>query len=202
MPAVSRRGIAGRSHDMAQSCLYFTSPARLRAWFAKHHADAKELWIGFFKKGTGRPSVTYPEALDESLCVGWIDGVRKRVDEDRYVIRFTPRKPGSYWSAVNTRRAKALVERGLMTPAGLRVFEARDPGRTQRYSFEREAAALPPALERAFRKNRPAWDFFQGQTPSYRKMATWFVVSAKKEETRLKRLATLIQASAGGRRLQ
>lgn len=187
---------------MRESCLYFASAAKLRAWFANSHATARELWVGFYKKDSGTPSITYPEALDEALCVGWIDGVRKRVDDDRYVIRFTPRKPGSYWSAVNTRKAEALLRQGRMTPAGRAVFAVRDATRTQKYSFEREAATWPPAFERAFRKNRPAWDFFQARSPSYRRMATWFVVSAKKDETRLKRLATLIAASARGRRLQ
>ncbi len=160
-----------------------------------------ELWIGFYKKSTGHPSVTYHEALDEALCVGWIDGVRKSVDEDRYVIRFTPRTPRSYWSAVNTTRALELKARGLMKPAGLEAFEARDVEKTQKYSFERAAASLPPALERAFRGNRKAWDFFQAQPPSYRRTLTWFVVGAAKDETRRKRLAKLMAASAAGRRL-
>jgi uncharacterized protein YdeI (YjbR/CyaY-like superfamily) len=180
---------------------YFTSPAELRAWFAVNHARARELWVGFYKKSSGKPSVTYAEALDEALCVGWIDGVRKRVDDDRYVIRFTPRKPGSYWSAVNTRKAEALRARGRMRAAGLAMFEARDPERTKRYSFEREGASLPPAFERAFRKNRSAWEFFQAQPPSYRKPVTWWIVSAKQDETKQRRLAKLIEACAGGRRL-
>jgi uncharacterized protein YdeI (YjbR/CyaY-like superfamily) len=180
---------------------YFRSRADLRRWFATHHATTPELWAGFCKKGSGIPSVTYPEALDEALSVGWIDGVRKRVDDNRYVIRFTPRKPGSYWSAVNTKRANALKAEGRMTRAGLAVFEARDPERTKKYSFEREAAALPPELERAFRKNKTAWEFFQAQPPSYRRTLTWFVVSAKKEETRRARLDKLMQASAARKRL-
>ncbi len=186
---------------MLESCLYFESPAKLRRWFAKHHAAARELWIGFYKKATGRSSVTYHEALDEALAVGWIDGVRKSVDEDRYVIRFTPRKPGSYWSAVNTKRATELEKRGLMTKAGLDVFEARDPAKTKKYSFERKAAALPPVLERTFKKNKPAWTFFEAQPPSYRKMITWFIVSAARDETRLARLSKVMDASAAGRRL-
>ncbi len=186
---------------MRESCLYFPSAAKLRGWLAKNHAKVNELWIGFYKRGTGHPSVTYHEALDEALCVGWIDGVRKSVDADRYVIRFTPRKPRSYWSAVNTRRALALKARGLMKPAGLEAFEARDVEKTRKYSFERAAASLPPALERAFKANRKAWGFFQAQPPSYRRTLTWFVVSAAKDETRLKRLAKLMEASAAGRRL-
>ncbi len=186
---------------MRESCLYFPSAAKLRGWFAKNHAKVNQLWIGFYKKATGHPSVTYHEALDEALSVGWIDGVRKRVDTDRYVIRFTPRKPGSYWSAVNTKRALALKSRGLMKAPGLEAFEARDAEKTQKYSFERAAASLPPALERGFKRNRKAWDFFQAQPPSYRRTLTWFVVSAAKDETRQKRLAKLMEASAAGRRL-
>jgi uncharacterized protein YdeI (YjbR/CyaY-like superfamily) len=180
---------------------YFRSAAALRRWFAANHARSRELWIGFYKKGSGRPSVTYPEALDEALCVGWIDGVRKRMDDERYVQRFTPRTPRSYWSAVNTKRATALIEKGRMTPRGLAAFNARDPGQTARYSFEREKAAFPPALVRAFKANRKAWAFFEAQPPSYRRTLTWFVVSARQDETRQKRLAKLVEASAAGRRL-
>jgi uncharacterized protein YdeI (YjbR/CyaY-like superfamily) len=180
---------------------YFPSPGALRARFAANHARARALWVDFYKKATGKPSVTYPEALDEALCVGWIDGVRKRVDGERYVIRFTPRKPGSYWSAVNTKRATTLVAEGRMTKAGLAAFEARDPGRTKQYSFERETAALPAAFERTLRRNRAAWTFFTAQPPSYRRMAAWWIVSAKQDETKQARLAKLIEACAVGRRV-
>lgn len=180
---------------------YFRSAAALRRWLAANHARARELWIGFYKKNSGRPSVTYPEALDEALCFGWIDGVRKRLDGERYVQRFTPRKPRSYWSAVNTTRATALIEKGRMTKAGLAAFDARDPQRTARYSFEREAAAFPPALVRTFKANPKAWTFFEAQPPSYRRTLTWYVVSAKRDETKQARLAKLIEASAAGRRL-
>jgi uncharacterized protein YdeI (YjbR/CyaY-like superfamily) len=195
-------GVVTVVKEMPERCIYFPSRARLRSWFGKNQASARELWIGFYKKGTGTPSVTYLEALEEALCVGWIDGVRRRVDDERYVNRFTPRKPGSYWSAVNTKRAAELKKQGLMKPAGLAAFEARDPERTKKYSFEREAAALPRALERTFRANRRAWEFFQAQPPSYRKVLTWWIVSAVKEETRLTRLETLMRASAAGKRLQ
>jgi uncharacterized protein YdeI (YjbR/CyaY-like superfamily) len=180
---------------------YFASPAKLRQWFDEHHADARELLIGFYKKGTGKPSVTYPEALDEALCVGWIDGVRKRVDDERYTVRFTPRIAGSYWSAVNTKRAKELSKEGRMTPAGVAAFKARDPEKTKRYSFEREAAALEPAYERLFNANTAAWEFFQKEPPSRRRMLTWWIASGVKEKTRMKRVKTLIKACAEGRRL-
>jgi uncharacterized protein YdeI (YjbR/CyaY-like superfamily) len=180
---------------------YFRSAAALRRWLAANHARTRELWIGFYKKGTGKASVTYHEALDEALCVGWIDGVRKRLDGERYVQRFTPRKPGSYWSAVNTTRATALIDAGRMTKAGLAAFEARDPERTKQYSFERDAAVFPPALERTFKANRKAWAFFEAQPPSYRRTLTWYVVSAKRDETKQARLSKLVDASAAGRRL-
>lgn len=180
---------------------YFATPAKLRQWFDEHHAATRELVIGFYKKGTGKPSVTYPEALDEALGVGWIDGVRKRVDDERYTVRFTPRTPGSYWSAVNTKRAKALIKEGRMKAAGTAAFKARDRDETKRYSFERDTAVLQPGHERLFKADKAAWEFFQAQPPSYRRVASWFVMSAVKEETRLKRLNILIKTCAEGRRL-
>lgn len=173
----------------------------MRAWFRKNGARDREVWVGFRKKGTGRASVTWPESVDEALCWGWIDGVRKSIDETAYKIRFTPRKPKSYWSEVNVKRAEALIAEGRMTPAGLAAFEARDPGRTAEYSFEARHRGLSAADEKAFRKNRAAWTFFEAQPPGYRKLASWWVVSAKKDETRSRRLATLVADSEAGRRL-
>jgi uncharacterized protein YdeI (YjbR/CyaY-like superfamily) len=186
---------------MAMTIVYFESRAALRKWFASNHAKQRELWIGFYKKHTGKPTVTYPEAVDEALCVGWIDGVRKRVDDKRYTNRFTPRQPGSYWSAINTTRAAELRAQGLMKRPGLAAFEARDREKTQRYSFERETASLSPAHQRLFKANEDAWAFFERQPPSYRRTLTWWVVSAAKEETRLKRLQKLIEMSAAARRV-
>jgi uncharacterized protein YdeI (YjbR/CyaY-like superfamily) len=180
---------------------FFATPAELRAWFNAHHADQPELLVGFYKKASGRPSVTYHEALDEALAVGWIDGVRKSLGDESYTIRFTPRRKGSYWSRVNTARAKALIEAKRMMPAGLAAFEARDEKHARKYSFEREAAAFDAAQARRFKKNRKAWAFFQAQPPGYRKVATFWVVSAKREETRDSRLTSLIGLSADGRRL-
>jgi uncharacterized protein YdeI (YjbR/CyaY-like superfamily) len=180
---------------------YFATPAKLRQWFEAHHADARELLVGFYKKATGKASVTYHEALDEALCVGWIDGVRKRVDDESYTVRFSPRKTGSYWSAVNTRRATELTKGGRMKPAGAAAFKARDPGKTKRYSFEREAAALEPAHERLLKANKAAWACFQKEPPSRRKAITWWIASGKKEETRLGRVKTLIKTYSEGRRL-
>ena len=180
---------------------FFASPAELRAWFEEYHDRAQELWVGFYKKATGRPSITWPEAVDQALCYGWIDGIRKRVDDSSYTNRFTPRRPGSTWSAVNVKRVGELSELGLMQTAGLAAFNRRDEAKTNLYSFEQGAVALDEAYEQRFRANTPAWDVFQSQPPSYRRTAIWWVMSAKKEETRLKRLATLIADSEQGRRL-
>ncbi len=181
--------------------LFFSSRAKLRSWFRKNHAGANELWVGFFKKGSGKPSITWPEAVDEALCVGWIDGIRKSLDENRYVNRFTPRKPSSTWSAINIARVRALEVEGRMHPAGRKAFDARKENRSGIYSYEQRQARLPTLYERRLRKNPPAWRFFHAQPPSYRKAACWWVVSAKKEETRAKRLGRLIELSARGRRI-
>ncbi|HVE78212.1 MAG TPA: YdeI/OmpD-associated family protein [Gemmatimonadaceae bacterium] len=179
---------------------FFADPAAWRRWLERHHATDTELWVGFYKKATGRPSITWPESVDGALCFGWIDGVRKSIDESSYRIRFTPRRPRSIWSAVNLRRVQALIEAGLVAPAGMRAFEARDPKRSGLYSFEqRKEAALAPADEARFRANAGAWKFFQARPPGYRRMATWWVVSAKREATRQRRLAALIEDSARGR---
>ena len=181
--------------------VFFTSREKFRAWLEKHHADRTELWIGFYKKTSGRRSVSYDEAVEEALCFGWIDGVRQRVDDASYRQRFSPRTPKSYWSAINVKRAAELIKEKRMAPAGLRVFERRDANVTARYSFERAAAAFTPAQLKQFRSNRAAWDFFQSQPPYYRRIMTFWVVSAKKEETRARRLTTLISNSAAGRRI-
>ena len=180
---------------------FFKTPAHFRAWLGRHHASATELYVGFYRKGSGRVAMTYDEALDEALCFGWIDGVRRRVDEVSYTNRFSPRTARSYWSAVNIRRAQALIEAGRMDPAGLKVFEARDASRCEQYSYERESAQLPPDLLRTLRAHRTAWSFFSSQSPYYRRIMAWYVVSARKDETRAKRMQNLIAASAAGRRL-
>ncbi|MGH2590091.1 MAG: YdeI/OmpD-associated family protein [Actinomycetota bacterium] len=180
---------------------YFRSPAEFRAWLKRHHASEPEVYVGYYKKGSGRRGITHPEALDEALCFGWIDGVRRSVDGERYTNRFSPRTPNSYWSTVNTARAKALIESGRMQPAGLAAFERRDEQRTRMYSFEQANPALSRAEAATFRKNRAAWLFWQAQPPGYRKTATWWVVSAKRDETRRRRLETLIEHSANGDRI-
>jgi uncharacterized protein YdeI (YjbR/CyaY-like superfamily) len=167
--------------------VFFRAPAELKKWFDANHASARELWVGYFKKSTGRPSVTWPESVDEALCVGWIDGIRKNVDERRYVIRFSPRRPGSIWSAINVRRVEA--------------FSARRENRVGVYSYEQRPAEVPEPYRGLFRKNRKAWAFYQAQPPGYRRTASWWVVSAKRDETRRKRLRELVALSASGRRI-
>ncbi len=157
--------------------------------------------MGFHKKGSGKPSITWPESVSEALCFGWIDGIRKRVDDDSYTIRFTPRRRGSIWSAVNIKLVRELADQGRMQAAGLKAFEARKPNKSGIYSYEQRRAGLDEPYEGRLRKNTAAWEFFQAQPAGYRKMMCWWVVSAKKEETRLQRLDKLIEASAKGRRL-
>ena len=176
---------------------FFASLAEWRAWLEKYHADRQELWVGFYKRGSGRPSITWPESVDGALCFGWIDGVRKSIDPVSYKIRFTPRKPRSIWSAINIKRAKELSKSGLMHAAGLAAFEKRDGDRSAIYAYEqRKSAQLPEEFEKKFRGNAGAWAFFQAQAPWYRRTSSYWVINAKKEETRLKRLAILIDCSA------
>lgn len=179
--------------------LFFAAPADFRVWLAEHHATARELWVGFQKKGSGRPSITWPESVDEALCVGWIDGVRKSLGEHVYAIRFTPRQPKSTWSAVNIKRMAELTREGRVLPAGQAAFDQRSAEKSGIYAYEnRDQARFDEAAERQFRANAPAWEYFQAQPAWYRRTSTWWVVSAKKEETRQKRLATLIADSARG----
>lgn len=179
---------------------FFASASELRGWLIENHATALELWVGFYKRGSGRPSITWQELVDEELCFGWIDGVRNGIDEVSYANRITPRKPISTWSAINIARAKELIRLGRMHPAGLEAFERRSDERSAIYSYEQSRAArLDPKAERLFRANRKAWAFFQRQAPSYQRAATWWVISARRDETRQSRLATLIRDSQNGR---
>jgi uncharacterized protein YdeI (YjbR/CyaY-like superfamily) len=181
---------------------FFATPAEFEAWLESNHGQALEHWVGFHKKGSGLPSMTWPEAVDEALCFGWIDGVRKSIDEKSYVIRFTPRKSRSTWSAVNIKRVPELIAEGRMRPAGLRAFAARSEERSGIYSHEQQnAVELGDAYEQQFRANHGAWDFFQAQAASYRKAAIWWVISAKRAETRERRLTALIEDSAAGRKI-
>ena len=179
---------------------FFKTQAAFRSWLEKHHDQEKELLVGFYNVPSGRGGLTYRQALDEALCFGWIDGVRKNVDADSYTIRFTPRKAKSYWSEVNTKRFHELVELGVVAEPGQQAFDRRDPAR-KKYSFEREPAQFDAATEKQFRANKKAWAFFKAQAPWYRKLLTFYVMSAKKEETRASRLKKLIDASEAGKRL-
>lgn len=180
---------------------FFKTPAEFRKWLHKNHPSETELWLAFYKKDSGRPSVTWPEAVDEALCYGWIDGVRKSVDDISYTIRFTPRKPGSIWSLVNIRRVNELTKLRRMMPAGLAAFETRDEERAKKYSYENRPRQLGDPYEKKFRANKKAWEFYQSQPAGYRRVSSFWVTSAKQEETRLRRLEQLIAYSAKGERL-
>jgi uncharacterized protein YdeI (YjbR/CyaY-like superfamily) len=186
---------------MATKPRHFPTPKAFRAWLQRHHADASELLVGFHKIGTGKPSITWSEAVDQALCFGWIDGVRRRVDDSSYSIRFTPRRPGSSWSAINIRKVAELESGGLMTPAGRKAFERRLERKSRIYSYEQsETPSLDAVLQKRLKANRKAWAFFQAQTPATRRRVLRYVVTAQKEETRLKRLLRVIEAFAEGKR--
>jgi uncharacterized protein YdeI (YjbR/CyaY-like superfamily) len=180
---------------------FFPAPADFRRWLAKNHLSASELLVGFYKKDSGKPSITWPESVDEALCFGWIDSIRRSIDEVAYSIRFTPRKPGSTWSAVNIRRVEALKKEGRMQPAGLKAYESRRENKSGIYSYEQRSVELEEPYRRLLRKSKTAWEYFQAQPPSYRKVVHWWIVSAKQEETRLRRLEKLVTYSEKGQRL-
>ncbi len=180
--------------------LYFSSPAAFGRWLEKNHAKKSELWLGYHRKETGRPSLTWSESVDEALCWGWIDGIRKSVDATRFTARFTPRRPGSIWSQINLRKVEALIASGRMQSPGLAAFRARRADRSGVYSFEQgKKAKLPPDCERVFRRNRAAWEFFRTRSDAYRRVTSWWVISAKRDETRRRRLGILIESSAANR---
>jgi uncharacterized protein YdeI (YjbR/CyaY-like superfamily) len=181
---------------------FFPTPSAFRKWLSANHAKAKELWVGFYRKDSGKPSITWPESVDEALCFGWIDGIRKSVDQQSYMIRFTPRRPTSVWSAVNIRNVERLRQEKRMQPAGLKAFEFRKENRSGIYSYEQRSAEMPESYAVIFRRDKKAWEFFQAQTPAYRKLMNWYIVSAKEEETRLKRLKRLMDASTKELRLR
>ncbi|MFL6505982.1 MAG: YdeI/OmpD-associated family protein [Candidatus Udaeobacter sp.] len=180
---------------------FFRTPADFRTWLEKNHATATELWVGLYKKDSGKPSITWPESVDQALCFGWIDGIRKGVDEISYQIRFTPRRRRSTWSAINVKRAKELVRQKQMRPIGLKAFAARIENKSGVYSYEQRSTELNQPYAKFLKKNKAAWTFFEQQPPFYRKMIGWWIISAKKEETRMARLAKLISESAKRKRL-
>jgi uncharacterized protein YdeI (YjbR/CyaY-like superfamily) len=178
---------------------FFRTAADWRKWLEKNHEKADAVWVGYHKKATGKPSMTWAESVDEALCFGWIDGIRKSLGDESYKIRFTPRRAGSNWSLVNTKRIKELAKLGLVQPAGATAFAARKG--EGNYSYEqRDRAAFTREQERRFRANKAAWEFFQAQPAGYRQLATWWVISAKLEPTQERRLAKVIDASAAGKR--
>jgi uncharacterized protein YdeI (YjbR/CyaY-like superfamily) len=180
---------------------FFASPSEFRDWLSRHHAKESALWVGFQKKRSGTRGTTYPQALDAALCFGWIDGVRKSIDQNTYTIRFSPRKPRSTWSAVNIKRVGELTRLDQMERCGLNIFAQRLPENQDRYSYEKGERTLDDSSLAQFQTNESAWRFFQAQPPGYQRKAIWWVMSVKKEETRLKRLAILIADSEQGRRI-
>jgi uncharacterized protein YdeI (YjbR/CyaY-like superfamily) len=182
--------------------VFFGTPEEFGAWLEEHHEGEAELIVGYHKKGSGKPSMTWAESVEQALRFGWIDGIRRTLDEDSYTIRFTPRKPSSNWSAKNVATVERLKAEGAMAPAGLRAYEARRADRTGIYSFERrKAAKLPPDFEERFRASRRAWEWFTSRPPGYRRTATHWVVSAKRDETRQRRLQTLIDCCSEERKI-
>ncbi len=183
--------------------IFFDSPQGFRDWLSEHHGSEAEVFVGYWKKATGRQTMSWSEAVDQALCFGWIDGVMRKIDDERHMQRFTPRKPGSNWSRVNVGKMARLEAEGLVARAGRTAFETRSDARTGVYSFERaEAAELPPEYAERLRGDASAWRFFSEQAPWYRRTAIHWVVSAKREETRARRLTKLIEDSAGGRRVR
>ena len=181
---------------------YFVSPAEFRRWLAAHHATARELLVGFYKKASGKPGISYKDAVDEALCFGWIDGIKKRIDEHRYTHRFTPRTSGSTWSLINTKRVGELTALERMAAPGLETFRRRDPKKIGIYSFEQPPSTFDAALARAFRTDAAAWKFFRAQPPGYQRLMTFWVMSARQQETRQRRLAALVKSSAEGKRVR
>lgn len=180
---------------------FFKSGDEFRKWLETNHHEQQELLLGFYKKASGTGGITYQEALDEALAYGWIDGIRKSVDDASYTIRFTPRKPKSIWSMVNIKRVGELTKLGRMRAPGLKAFEGRDLKRAQLYSYERKTSKLDGELEKRLKANKKAWGFFQAQPPGYQRVISWWVISAKQEETRFRRLERLIKDSENGRRV-
>jgi len=183
--------------------IFFSTPAQFRAWLKKNHASCSQQWIGFHRKASGLPTITWPESVDQALCFGWIDGLRKRVDEKSYKIRFTPRSDSSAWSAINIRRFEELKREGLIHPAGTKAYARRNVNKSRIYSYEnRKSAVLSPSAQKQFRSKPKAWRWFQDQAPWYQKTVIWWVVSGKRPETQQKRLATLITDSSAGQRIR
>jgi uncharacterized protein YdeI (YjbR/CyaY-like superfamily) len=181
--------------------VFFKTPSTFRKWLSKNHGKAKELLVRFYKVGSGKPSMTWSESVDEALCFGWIDGVRKSIDGESYTIRFSPRKPNSIWSTINLKKMKVLMEKGLVQEAGLNVYNRRNKAKTKLYTHEKDPVVLDTAYERKFKASKKAWEFFQAAAPSYRRVVINWIMSAKQEETRKNRLQKLIESSGVGKKL-
>lgn len=180
---------------------FFPSQSDFRAWLEKHYKTEKELIVGYYKVGSGKPSMTWSESVDQALCFGWIDGIRRSIDAESYCIRFTPRRPTSIWSDINIKKVEELTKLGLMKPEGLKAFELRQEHRSRVYAFEKELVELSPEYERQFKNNKTAWEFFNSQAASYKKVMLHWIMGAKQEKTRLTRLEKAIQASEQGKRM-
>ena len=178
--------------------LFFRDAAEFRAWLERRHDERSELWVGYWKKATGEPSMTWLESVDVALCFGWIDGIRKSIDEKRYKIRFTPRRPGSHWSARNLARMEELLKTDRVAPSGLAAYRGRDPANERKAAYEQSEVVLPPEYERELKSNPVAWRCFQAARPSYRKQVTWWIASAKRADTRRRRFEVLVEACAKG----
>ncbi len=184
-----------------ENITFFATQYDFRNWLKDNHDKAEAVWVGYYKKASGKPSMTWSESVDQAICYGWIDGIRKSIDDISYKIRFTPRKPGSVWSAVNIRKVEELTKNGLMQPAGIAAYDKRSVEKSKIYSYEQKNASLPEAYEAKIKANKNAWTFFRALAPSYKKASIWYVVSAKKEETRLRRLDILIESSENGEKI-
>jgi uncharacterized protein YdeI (YjbR/CyaY-like superfamily) len=182
--------------------IFFATQGDLRKWFEKHHETATELYLGFYKTTSGKESVTWPQSVDEALCFGWIDGVRKSIDSESYCIRFTHRKPGSIWSAINIKKIEELTRLGLMKPAGVAAYNKRKEAKSKIYSYEKEAVDLSTVYEKQFRANKKAWKFFTSQPAWYQRVAVHLVMSAKQEATRISRLEKLIADSEAEKKIK
>lgn len=181
---------------------FFKTQKDLRKWFEENHNKLDEVWIGYYKKATGKPSITWPESVVEAICFGWIDGIRKSIDEERYMIRFTPRKKNSNWSTVNIEKVKKLTKLGKMKPEGIEAYKRRKEHKSKVYSYEQKIIQLDKSYEDKFKKNKKAWKFFSEKlAPSYKKSSIRWVMSAKQEKTRLTRLEVLVDSSAKGERI-
>lgn len=190
-----------KHHSTKDSVTFFATQEDFRRWLEKNHEKEPEIIVGYYKVGSGKPSLTWPQSVDQALCFGWIDGVRKSINEESYCIRFTPRRSDSTWSAVNIRKVEELTNAGLMKPAGLLAFSHRKTNKSGIYSYENEPFILDPDMEKLFRKNKKAWDFFSKQAPSYQKAILRWIMSAVQEKTRQSRLEKTIQASGDHKRV-